>query len=146
MNISLVHYQISYQIHHTDHTLGLLFADALRPLGITAAQVGVLLHLDRFPGVAMPHLVTAVAVTPQTMHRIIISLEKHDWIERRRRADNKKTYYISLTSTGKIMLQRAEAVLKSSQDELKQHFTSKELKTLHDLLQRFEATIKGNMK
>ena len=41
------HYRVAYALHPADHAMGTVFDAALRPLSITAAQAGVLLHLDR---------------------------------------------------------------------------------------------------
>lgn len=119
--------------------MGKAFTEALRKLGVTPAQVGVLLHIDRFPEITMAKVAETALITPQTMNRIVTGLERRRLVDRRKKDGDRKSFYLSLTPLGKEILGNAEVVLKDEQDRLQQVFTPQELSTLYSLLQRFEA-------
>lgn len=133
------HYHVANQLNRATHAMGVTFDTVLRPLGITASQIGVLLYIDRYPEATMAKLADLAAITPQTMHRLVIGLERHSLIQRNRKSDNKKSYYLSLTLAGTQLLRQAEIILKAEQDVLKEYFQPQELDTLYLLLQKFEA-------
>lgn len=144
--MSIPHYHVANQLNRAAHAMGVTFDTVVRPLGITSSQIGVLLYIDRFPEATMAKLADLAAITPQTMQRIIISLERRGLIQRNRKSDNKKSYYISLTLVGAQLLRQAEIILKAEQDVLKEYFQPQELDTLNLLLQKFEAAFQKNRK
>jgi DNA-binding MarR family transcriptional regulator len=123
--------------------MGMALEKALQPLGITHSQAGVLLAISRKPDATMAELARFMAVTPQAFHRIAIALERRGFIQRVRKADNQKSFYLKLTTEGKQLEKRAEAPLRAEQDKLKNQFTSRELDELYTLLVKFEATFKN---
>ncbi len=133
------HYHVGNQLHRAEHAMGTSFREALRPLGITPSQAGVLLHIERYPDVNMAGLADVASVAPQTMHRIVVGLERRDLVRRDQRAGDRKSIYLSLTPAGAELLVRAEAILKAEQDVLRQTFDAQELAALFAFLQRFEA-------
>jgi DNA-binding MarR family transcriptional regulator len=84
-----------------------------------------------------------MAVTPQSFYRIAIALERCGLIQRVRKADNQKPFYLRFTTEGKQLEERAEAPLKIVQDKLKSQFTTQELVELYKLLVKFEAAFKN---
>ena len=87
----------------------------------------------------MARLAEVASVTPQTMHRIVVGLERRELVHRNQRVGDKKSIYLSLTPAGADVLSRAEAILKSEQEVLRQTFNVQELDALFGFLQRFEA-------
>ena len=84
-------------------------------------------------------LADVALVTPQTMHRLVVGLERRELVHRNQRAGDRKSIYLSLTSAGADVLSRAEAILKAEQEVLRQTFNVQELDVLFGFLQRFEA-------
>jgi DNA-binding MarR family transcriptional regulator len=136
--MTTVHYRASYALHRADHAMGVVFDAALRPLGITAAQAGVLLHLDRYPRATMAELSRLASVTPQTMHRLVVGLERRGLVQRRQLADDRKALEVAVTAEGAEILAAAEVVLMREQDVVLGHFTPQELDQLAGFLDRFE--------
>ncbi len=137
------HYYVGWQLNQTQHAMGMAFEKALQPIGVTHAQVGVLLAISRKPDATMAELARFIAVTPQSFHRIAIALERRGLIQRVRKADNQKSYYLRLTTEGKKLEERAEVPLKIVQDKLMSQFTPQELDELYTLLVKFEAAFKN---
>jgi MarR family 2-MHQ and catechol resistance regulon transcriptional repressor len=123
--------------------MGMALEKALQPIGITHAQAGVLLTISRKHDATMAELARFMAVTPQAFHHIAITLERRGFIQRVRKADNRKSFYLKLTTEGRQLEKRAEVPLKTEQDKLKNQFTSRELDELYTLLVKFEATFKN---
>jgi DNA-binding MarR family transcriptional regulator len=136
--VTVFHYRVAYALHRADHLLGLVFDAALRPIGITAAQAGVLLHLDRYPAATMAELSRLASVTPQTMHRLVVGLERRGFVERRQLGHDRKALEVAVTGQGAIVLRKAEAVLGREQDALLDEFTPAELDQFAEFLARFE--------
>lgn len=134
----LTHYRIAYALHRTDHVMDLIFDAVLRPVGITVAQARVLLHLDRYPTATMAELSRLASVTPQTMHRLVVGLERREIVQRQPLDDDKKALKVALTEKGAEVLRQAEVVLKKEQDPVLEHFDLAELDQFLDFLERFE--------
>jgi DNA-binding MarR family transcriptional regulator len=133
------HYQVGYQLRRAEHAMALVFEAKLRPLEVTTSQAVVLLAIDRNPYATITRIAKSVAITPRTLQRIVAGLERRDLVERKSAPDDQKSLHLSLTSPGTQLLSRAEAILKTEQDVIKEHFDAQELETLHMLLKRFEA-------
>ncbi len=118
--------------------------ERLRPLNITSTQVLILIFIDRHIKITGAQLANLAAVTPQTMHRTITSLEKRDFIQRSRKAGNNKSSYISLTPLGLSTLRKAEERVKAVQDVAGDHLQPEEIQTLHDLLWKYEQAFRKN--
>jgi len=136
--MTTAHYQVGYALHRADHAMGMVFDGALRPLGITAAQAGVLLHLDRYPGATMAELSRLASVTPQTMHRLVVGMERRGLVCRRPLDDDRKSLEVAITGKGAELLGRAEVALMREQDGLLECFTASELGQFAAFLDRFE--------
>ena len=115
------------------------FTEGLRPLGITPSQAGVLLHIDRYPDENMAGLAEVAFVTPQTLHRIVVGLEKRELVYRDQRPGDRKSVFLSLTTEGVDVLHQAENILRAKQEVLRKAFSIKEIDAFTVLLQRFEA-------
>jgi len=136
--MTIHHYHVGYQLRLAEHAMALVFEAKLRPLDVTTSQASVLLAIDRNPDATMARIARFIAIAPQTLHRIVTGLERRGFVERERKARDQKSFYLSLTPTGIQLLRRAEAVLKTEQDVIKEHFNAQELDTLYTLLRRFE--------
>lgn len=136
--MTTAHYRMGYALHRADHAMGMVLDAALRPLGITAAQAGVLLHLDRYPRATMAELSRLAAVTPQTMHRLVVGMERGGLVRRHRLDDDRKSLKVAITGKGAELLGRAELALMKEQDALLECFTPSELGQFAEFLDRFE--------
>jgi DNA-binding MarR family transcriptional regulator len=137
-------YHLSYQLHRAGHAVAHAMDEQLRSLGITSTQVLVLIFIDRYPDVTGAQLANFSAVTPQTMHRTIIALEKRGLINRSRKTGNNKSSYISITSLGAKTLGEAEKRVRVVQDVAIDQLQPEEVQTLYDLLQKYESVFRNN--
>jgi DNA-binding MarR family transcriptional regulator len=134
------HHRVAYALHRADRVLGVALDAALRPLGITAAQAGALLHLDRYPAASMAQLARLASVSPQTMHRLVVSLERRGFVQRRQLDGDKKTLEVAITEKGVDVLLTAEGALRREQDSILEQFAPDELTQFTEFLERFERT------
>lgn len=89
------HLRLGNQLHRAEHAMSVNFTEGLRPLGITPSQAGVLLHIDRYPDENMAGLAEVAFVTPQTLHRIVVGLEKRELVYRDQRPGDRKSVFLS---------------------------------------------------
>jgi DNA-binding MarR family transcriptional regulator len=82
---------------------------ALEPLGMTAAQFGVLVRLQASPGLSNAELARQNFVTPQTMNVILVRLEAAGLVERRPHPEHGRILLADLTSDGRGVLSQALA-------------------------------------
>jgi len=143
--MTTAHYRVGYALHRADHCMGMVLDAALRPLGITAGQAGVLLHLDRYPDATMAELSRLASVTPQTMHRLVVGMERRGLVRRQRLDDDRKSLKVEITGQGAGLLGRAEAALMKEQDALLEGFTSSELDQFAAFLDRFERVFSSRL-
>jgi DNA-binding MarR family transcriptional regulator len=137
--VDLKHYYLGYQLKRTNQALSIMLDQSVRSLGVTLAQVNVLLFIDRFPDATMPHVADLAAVTPQAMHRSVMGLERRGFVRRERKINNEKSFFLSLTAEGKRTLDRAEVKVRKVQDKIKEQFTPQEIETLQALLEKYES-------
>ncbi len=140
------HYYVGNLLFRAEHAMGKAFTKALRPLRITPAQAGVLLNIDRFPEITMAKVADIAFITPQTMYRIVVGLERRKFVLRNKKEGDRKSFYLSLTPAGKDLLNQAEAILRDEQDVIQQAFSPQEMDTLYALLERFEAAFSKTQK
>ena len=86
----------------------------------------------------MAGLAEVASVAPQTMHRLVVGLEERKLVHRNQREGNKKSIFLSLTTEGAKVLDRAEVILKAEQEVLRKRFSVKEIDAFTVFLQRFE--------
>jgi DNA-binding MarR family transcriptional regulator len=142
----MIFYRLGYQLNRANHALAVASEKPLKPLGVTLAQVNVLLFVDRFPGATTARLARLATISPQAMHRTAISLERLGFIQRDRKVSDDKSFYLSLTDEGSQVLRRAEAKIKAVHDIAKAHLQLQELEALYGLLERYEAAFEENNK
>lgn len=81
--------------------------EALRPLGLTTPQYGVLCALEAEPGMSNADLARGLFVTAQTMHGILTTLERDGLVRRGSDQTHGKRLTSELTRQGAGLLRRA---------------------------------------
>ena len=71
----------------------------------------------------MADLSRLAAVTPQTMHRLVVGMERGGLVRRHRLDDDRKSLKVAITGKGAELLGRAELALMKEQDALLECFT-----------------------
>jgi DNA-binding MarR family transcriptional regulator len=120
-----------------------LLDEALRPHGLTSAQLHILAALEREPGISGATLARKCQVTPQTTQVLLRGIEASGWIVRTRHPDNERILLAVLTPLGKRILARSRASLGSTYEDMLRGFSVSEIETLETLLSRCAANLES---
>ena len=103
---------------------------ALRPLGLTAPQYGVLSVLAREPGASGADLARACHTTPQAMSGVLATLEREALIERRPHPTHGRILQATLTSEGQRRLEAANPSVRALERASEQGLSADEIATV----------------
>ena len=92
--------------------------EALRPLGLTTPQYGILCALEAEPGLSNARLARALFVTAQTMHGTLSNLERGGLVERRPDPDHGRAQRGVMTEFGKDTLSEAHLRVGEVEDRM----------------------------
>ena len=82
--------------------------EALRPQGVTTAQLQVLYAIRKEPGASGAQLARFCHMTPQSAQSLLKGLEKGGWIVRVKDKVNDRILVAQLTRSGEALLETAE--------------------------------------
>ena len=97
----------------------LRFVRKLADIGVTPPQFLVLTMLDSYPGASGADVARLALLTPQTVHGIIINLERDGLIARSAHPVHGRVQVITLTKMGRALLSRCKARAAKSDSDLK---------------------------
>jgi DNA-binding MarR family transcriptional regulator len=117
--------------------------EALRPYGLTSAQLHILAALDWEPGISGARLARKCQVTPQTIQVLLRGIEANGWIARTRHPENVRILLAELTPAGKRILDRSRASLGSTYEDMLRGFGASDTETLETLLSRCVANLES---
>jgi DNA-binding MarR family transcriptional regulator len=103
---------------------------ALRPLGLTAPQYGVLSVLAREPGASGADLARACHTTPQAMSGVLATLEREALIERRPHPTHGRILQVMLTSEGQRRLEAANPSIRALERATERDLSPDEIATV----------------
>ncbi|GAA3357189.1 MarR family transcriptional regulator [Saccharopolyspora gregorii] len=107
-----------YLVKRLELVIRALLDDVLRPLGLTTLQYTALTVLQNRGALSSAQLARRSFLRPQTMHEMVLTLEKRGLITRGPDVHNKRVLLASLTEAGsELLAECAPAVLKL-EDEL----------------------------
>ena len=135
-----------YTIKQVQQQIHTAMEDALRPLSTSLSQYNVLKNLEGSLSVTGAQLARAAFVTAQTMHTILITMERKGLIARTAMSGNSKSFSISVTSKGKALLIEAEKALGNVYDKANTTLTPQEYVELEQLLQKLSIGLKTTIK
>ncbi|WP_433965674.1 MarR family winged helix-turn-helix transcriptional regulator [Tunturiibacter gelidiferens] len=92
--------------------------EALRPQGVTTAQLHILKTIRDEPGVSGAQLARLCYVTPQSAQSMLTGLERGGWIVRNKGRGNDRILAARLTAEGEKLLQTAEKMVKVIEGKL----------------------------
>lgn len=124
----------------------LLFRDrleeALRPLGITAAQLKVLAALSESPASSGAQVSRFCHVTPQTTHALLAAAEQRGWVRRSPHPENAHTLLATLTPQGRRVFARGRTIARHLQSRMVRTLTASEVRQMEAILERLIANLK----
>lgn len=108
----------------------------LRQHNMATAQYTALTVLQHREGLSSAQLARRSFVKPQTMHEMVVALERQGLIERRPSSDRRHVLLIRLTQRGRETLARAAVDVDRVERQMIRDLTAQERSTLRALLER----------
>ena len=130
----------SYLVKRVQHAIKVELEEHLRPFDLTAAQYAVFSIAGHRDGMTSAQLARRFAVTPQTMIKLIASLEDRGLICRKVDAENCRALKVALTAAGQRLLEACEADIDGMESKLFAVYTAGELRQFRDLPTRLLAS------
>jgi DNA-binding MarR family transcriptional regulator len=107
-----------YLVKRLELVIRALMDDALRPLGVTTLQYTALTVLDSRGPLSSAQLARRSFLRPQTMHEMVLSLEKRGVIAREPQENNKRILLARLTDEGRDLLTQCNPLVLQIEQEL----------------------------
>jgi DNA-binding MarR family transcriptional regulator len=118
------------------HVLARRFEAAMRPLGLTATQFGILATIAAEPGIGSGQLARRVLVTPQSVGELVTTLEAAGLVKRDRSGGRGRRAGIDLTPHGRAVLNTASHTAATLDNPAVFDLSPQEAATLNALLHR----------
>jgi DNA-binding MarR family transcriptional regulator len=128
--------RVAFQLSQLGAFAGARFSAAVAPLGLSAAEAGVLRLLARSPGISQRALAARLGAVPSRVVVLIDSLEKEGLVVRRRSATDRRNHELLLTESGGETLTRLRGVAERHERDLLAPLTADERAELADLLDK----------
>lgn len=93
-----------------------IFDDALRPVGLTSAQMTILVALEHTGGVLPTKLCDALKLDKSTLSRNVDRMERNGWVSKEGGVDG-RSHVLKLTSDGQKKFASAVPNWRQAQDE-----------------------------
>jgi DNA-binding MarR family transcriptional regulator len=128
--------RIGYVLKRVQSGLRAEMDRALQAKGLTTPQYAVLSALERESGISNAELARRSFVTPQTMIRIVETLEKLRLIARQPHPTHGKVLTASLTAQGSRLVASCHAAVAAVEERMLQPLSAQERSKLRSLLER----------
>ena len=125
-----------YLVKRLETDAGNALDDALRDFDITSGQYLILSLVSREGGRSSAELARRAFVTPQSMNEVIAALESKNYIKRTENPDNRRILQVSLTPTGRRLLERCEKSVDAAEATFLRGLTPKKLAEFRSTLER----------
>ncbi len=128
--------RIGYVLKKAQAALRARTDEALETSGLTMPQYAALSALERSPGLSNAELARRSFVTPQTMIRIVGTLEAMGWVTRSPHPTHGKVLQTMLTAKGKELVADCHRQVLAVETRMLRSLTAGERKQLLDMLER----------
>ena len=112
-----------------------------RTHGMTRAQWGILLWLDREPGLSQRELAAVLEVEPITVARLVDRLERRGMVERRADETDRRIWRLHLRQEARVVLREIDGHRAAMTASLTQDMPAAEQARLIDVLTRMKTTL-----
>ena len=109
---------------------------ALRDLGISSQQMGILLFLERDMAKTPCELSRLLGIDTGLMTRMLDKLEAKHWVVRSRSVADRRVVTLALTATGRALARRIPDIAPQVLNARLRHFTPAEFDELQRLLDK----------
>ena len=134
---------LGYLIKRTQQTLRQVMDRALATLDLTTPQYVALSELAKEPGLSNAELARRCFLTPQTMHQIVVGLERSSLITRSQHPEHGRIQQVDLTKEGRARLEQAHKLVSSIEQEMTRDLTKADIEQAEDLLTRCCEALEG---
>jgi MarR family transcriptional regulator, organic hydroperoxide resistance regulator len=110
--------------------------EALRPQGVTTAQLQVLYAIRNEPGASGAQLARLCYVTPQSAQSLLKGLEDGGWIVRVKDSVNDRILVAQLTQSGEALLETAEKAARVIEKRVWKGVSDDAVGALNEVLQQ----------
>lgn len=128
-----------YTIKQVQQQIHTQMEDVLRPLDLNISQYNVLKNLEATEFVTGAELARKAFITPQTMHTMLMTMERKELVLRSPVEGNKKVMGVAITSRGVAVLGDAEEALSGVYKKANSALSSDEHAKLEHLLHKLSA-------
>jgi len=104
---------------------------------VTTAQAGILFLLKQKNGQSMSELSQVLSVDNSTLTGLIDRLERSGFARRNSNPGDRRALNIDITDTGVKELEKAKAVIRRINEEIKAGFSEQEMESFKKVLQHF---------
>ncbi|MBB5344193.1 MarR family winged helix-turn-helix transcriptional regulator [Tunturibacter empetritectus] len=115
--------------------------EALRPHGVTTAQLHILKTIREQPGASGAQLSRLCYMTPQSAQSLLTGLERDGWIVRNKGRGNDRILTAQLTAEGEELLQTAEKMVKEIEGKLWRGVAEGSIEALNGVLEQCLANL-----
>lgn len=109
---------LSYVIARLDRALRRAIEECLEPYALSVPQFTALSVLLRRSGLSNAQLARRSYITPQSMHDVVLELERKGLVERTPDPGHRKILRMMLTRKGRQVIERCEAAVSEMEDRM----------------------------
>lgn len=138
VDLGLLPELLGYQVRHAQMRVFQHFAETVGD-GLTPGRFGLLVIVQRNPGMSQTALARAVGVDRSTMVAKLDTLERQGWLARVRSPADRRSHALHLTAEGAHRLERAVAAVRAHEAAIARDLGAEEAVLLRRLLGRLAA-------
>ena len=128
---------IGFQVRQAQLQVFNHFRKTVGTMGITPGQAGILILIRNNPAISQAALARAIGVERATLGQIITDMEAKSWVERHPSNSDRRSYALTLSSSGKVFLEKALKTIAIHEQDMSAHLSAKERQDFLRLLLRF---------
>ena len=137
---------LHYLLMKTHVNLNRWILNEAAALGLSSGQPKVLEYLMEYGESNQKAIADYCEIEPATVGSILLRMETAGLVTRRNRPDNRRSLYVSLTPTGRKMVQTVQDIFAAAEAQITDGLTEEERATLYELLSKCLQNGKGTVK
>ena len=123
-----------------------IFEQECQGIKLTPVQYGILTVLHTLPGIDQSHLARKLGLDKVTTLRVLRDLESRSLITRSEHPSDKRSYSLTLSSDGQILLKESQKHVNKAYMKPASGLTEPELTTLLQLLKKFNSSLDAHAR
>ncbi len=137
------HREILFQLTDVARALRTYVDQCVRRHGMTRAQWGVLLRLDRREGMTQAEMAEALEIQPISLVRLIDRLCEQKLVERRPHPSDRRANLLYLTAKGRATLERLAPLGRAISGDVLAGFAERDIRQVLQQLMRIKDNIRA---